>query len=77
MTKRMFFAWMLFLLCKTVQGESEKGITPTESRHYAAMVIDGDDLDILSRSGDSRAQCAHNVNLITFHKVKNFRDLVY
>lgn len=48
-----------------------------ESRHYAAMDIDGDDLVILSRSGDQDAHSAHEGNLITFHRVKNFRDLVY
>lgn len=53
------------------------GPSPKQARHYAAMDIDGDDLVILSRSGDARAQNAHNVNLATFHRVKNFRDLVY
>ncbi|HRJ72207.1 MAG TPA: exo-alpha-sialidase [Terrimicrobiaceae bacterium] len=48
-----------------------------ESRHYASMAFDGDDLVILSRSGDHRAKSAHNGNLITFHRVKNFRDLLY
>jgi len=47
------------------------------SRHYASMVIDGDDLHILSRSGDEKAYNAHNGNIITFHTVENFRDLVY
>ncbi|MBC2595249.1 exo-alpha-sialidase [Ruficoccus amylovorans] len=51
--------------------------SPKESRHYASMTIDGDDLVILSRSGDERARSAHDGNLITFHRVKNFRDLVY
>jgi len=48
-----------------------------QSRHYASMDIDGDDLVILSRSGDERAESAHNGNLATFHRVKNFRNLVY
>lgn len=52
--------------------ESEKA-----SRHYAAMSISGDDLLVLSRSGDENASSAHNGNLITFHTVKNFRSLVY
>uniref|UniRef100_UPI0039C9BDC2 hypothetical protein n=1 Tax=Horticoccus sp. 23ND18S-11 TaxID=3391832 RepID=UPI0039C9BDC2 len=39
--------------------------------------FDGDDLVILARSGDERAQSAHNGNLITFHRVRNFRGLVY
>jgi hypothetical protein len=47
------------------------------ARHYACMAIDGDDLVIVSRSGDSRAQNAHNGNLVTFHRVENFRELVY
>jgi hypothetical protein len=34
-------------------------------------------LVILARSGDERAQSAHNGNLITFHRVRNFRALVY
>lgn len=51
--------------------------SPKEARHYASMDIDGDDLVILSRSGDARAKSAHDGNLITFHRVTNFRDLVY
>lgn len=47
------------------------------SRHYASMAIDGDDLVVLSRSGDQRAKTPHDGNLITFHRVKQFRDLVY
>ena len=50
---------------------------PRGSRHYASMDIDGDDLVILSRSGDANAESAHNGNLITFHRIKNFRNLVY
>lgn len=53
-------------------GEVEKA-----SRHYASMAIAGDDLLILSRSGDTRAHSAHNGNLITLHRVRNFRELVY
>ncbi|MDR1279890.1 MAG: hypothetical protein LBK99_03595 [Opitutaceae bacterium] len=53
------------------------GDSPKETRHYASMVIDGDDLAILSRSGDARARSAHDGNLITFHRVKDFRSLVY
>src|SRR5690606_26150143 len=53
------------------------GGSPGEARHYAAMAIDGGDLVILSRSGDSRARSAHDGNLITFHRVRDFRGLVY
>jgi len=53
------------------------GETPLHSRHYASMVIDGADLHILSRSGDARAVSAHDGNLITFHTLRNFRELCY
>ncbi|MBI5689352.1 MAG: exo-alpha-sialidase [Verrucomicrobia bacterium] len=58
-------------------GLVAKTESPKEARHYAAMDIDGDDLVILSRSGDARAKSAHDGNLITFHRVRNFRELVY
>lgn len=45
------------------------------SRHYATLVIDGEDLVMLSRSGDERAKDPHNGNLITFHRVEDFRTL--
>ena len=48
-----------------------------QARHYASMAINGDDLHILSRSGDARARSAHDGNIITFHTVRGFRDLVY
>jgi hypothetical protein len=51
--------------------------TDNGSRHYASMDIDGDDLVILSRSGDEKAKTAQNGNLNTFHRIRNFRDLVY
>jgi hypothetical protein len=47
------------------------------SRHYASMTIDGDDLVVLSRSGDQRAKTPHDGNIITFHRVREFRGLVY
>lgn len=52
------------------------GGSPKQARHYASMVVDGDDLCILSRSGDERAANAHDGNLITFHRVRSFRRLV-
>jgi hypothetical protein len=53
------------------------GASPKQSRHYASMVIDGDNLYVLSRSGDEQASSAHNGNFISFHTVNNFRELVY
>ena len=50
-----------------------KGIL--DSRHYASLLFDGDDLLVLARSGDHRAKSLHDGNLITLHRVKNFRSL--
>ncbi len=48
-----------------------------QGRHYASMAISGKDLLVLSRSGDHRAKDSHNGNIITFHRVRDFRKLVY
>jgi len=53
------------------------GSTEVASRHYAAMAIDGNDLHVVSRSGDERAVNPHDGNVVTFHTVRNFRALVY
>jgi hypothetical protein len=53
------------------------GATERESRHYASMVIDGDDLLVVSRSGDASAATPHNVNLITSHRIRGFRALAW
>jgi len=58
-------------------GMVARGQSENASRHYASMVIDGDDLVVLSRSGDERAKSAHDGNLITFHRVRQFRKLIY
>jgi len=58
-------------------GVVARGDTPRQARHYASMVIDGEDLHVLARSGDNRAKTAHDGNLITFHTVSRFRELVY
>lgn len=50
---------------------------PDQSRNYPAMAINGDDLCILARSGDARAKSAHDGNLITFHRIRGFRELAY
>ncbi|MBN2559106.1 MAG: exo-alpha-sialidase, partial [Clostridia bacterium] len=58
-------------------GIVAEGRTERMSRSYAAMEIDGDDLYIVSRSGDENAKSAHDGNFISFHKIKQFRNLVY
>ncbi len=53
------------------------GKSVVESRHYASMAIDGDDLVVLSRSGDEFAKSPHDGDMITFHRIRDFRSLVY
>jgi hypothetical protein len=53
------------------------GPADNASRHYASMLIDGDNLHVMSRSGDERAKSAHDGDLITFHTIPNFRELAY
>jgi len=58
--------------CLVAEGEKE-----VCSRHYASMIIDGEDILVASRSGDIHAKSAHDGNMITFHRVKNFREYVW
>ncbi|WP_147433405.1 sialidase family protein [Paenibacillus ginsengarvi] len=58
-------------------GLVAKADHPKMSRHYASMAILGDDLLVLSRSGDERALTSHNGNFISFHRIRDFRQLVY
>jgi hypothetical protein len=58
-------------------GIVSMGSSYRESRHYASMITDGDDLYVLSRSGDERARSAHDGNFISFHKIRDFRELIY
>lgn len=51
------------------------GPAENAARSYASMALDGDDLVVLARSGDKRAKSAHDGNLITFHRIPNFREL--
>lgn len=58
-------------------GIVDMSVDENQSRHYASMAIDGDDLLVLSRSADAEGKNAHDNNLITFHRIHNFRKLVY
>ncbi len=71
----LYFSKNLFDWC--FAGMVAIGGSPGQARHYASMVIHRNDLLILSRSGDERAKSAHNGNLITLHRVQNFRHLIY
>jgi hypothetical protein len=75
--RRLALSYSPDLLRWTFAGLVAVGPTDHSARHYATMIIDGDDLCIVSRSGDERARTAHDGNIVTFHRVRRFRDLVY
>lgn len=58
-------------------GLIDKTGDPKQARSYPAMAFDGQDLLVLSRSGDKRAANAHDGNLLLLHRIKDFRKLAY
>ena len=75
--RRLALSYSPDLLKWTFAGLVAVGPADNAARHYASMIIHGDDLFIVSRSGDERARNSHDGNLVTFHRVKDFRDLIY
>ena len=75
--RRLALSYSPDLLRWTFAGLVAVGPTDHSARHYATMILDGDDLCIVSRSGDERARTAHDGNIVTFHRVRDFRSLVY
>ena len=75
--RRLALSFSPDLLHWTFAGLVAVGPADNGSRHYATMMISGNDLLIVSRSGDERARSAHDGDLVTFHRVKDFRKLIY
>ena len=75
--RRLALSFSPDLLHWTFAGLVAVGPTDHSARHYATMIIDGNDLCIVSRSGDENAKTAHDGNIVTFHRVRDFRSLVY
>ena len=75
--RRLALSFSPDLLHWTFAGLVAVGPADNGSRHYATMMIDGDDIVIVSRSGDERARTAHDGDIVTFHRVKDFRKLIY
>ena len=75
--RRLALSYSPDLLKWTFAGLVAVGPADNAARHYASMIIHGDDLLIVSRSEDERARTPHDGNLVTFHRVKDFRSLIY
>lgn len=69
----LFYSRDLFDWCSA--GMVAAGDCLTASRHYASLLIDGEDLLVASRSGDENGKNPHDTNLITLHRIKSFRNL--
>jgi hypothetical protein len=74
----------ILLLCYSLDGLNwlpsgcvAMSHNPLESFHYSSQVVDGNDLLVLSRSsvGGCLPYNNHDTNMITLHRVKNFRSL--
>lgn len=53
------------------------GANATEKRHFPALEIDGEDLVVAAVSSDQACARGSEGNLVTFHRVASFRDLIY
>ena len=49
---------------------------PSAGYSYPSFCIDGDDLLYVSRSAFGKRKSEHDNNYVTFHRLKNFRDLL-
>ena len=74
--RRLALSWSPDLLNWTLAGLIAVGPADNASRHYATCMISGDNMYVVSRSGDLSSKDAHDANLTTFHVIKNFRKYV-
>lgn len=75
--RRLALSFSSDLQTWTLAGIVAVGPGDNSARNYATLMISGQDIFILSRSGDLTARNDHDGNITTFHRVKNFRKLVY
>ena len=58
-------------------GMVTEGDSRRESRAYPHICVDGNDILVVTRCGTEDSKSLHDNNILSFHRVKNFRDLVY
>lgn len=75
--RRLALSYSPDLLNWTFAALVAVGPADNAARHYATMMTSGDDLFIVSRSGDLNAKNSHDGNIVTFHQIRNFRKLIY
>lgn len=58
-------------------GMVTEGDSRRESRAYPHICVDGDDLLVVTRCGTEESRSLHDNDILSFHRVKDFRDLAY
>jgi len=58
-------------------GMISEGETEKESRSYPYICVDGDDILVVTRCGTADCNSSHDNDILSFHRIKDFRDLVY
>ena len=58
-------------------GMITEGDTMRESRAYPHICVDGNDLLVVTRCGTEESSSNHDNNILSFHRIKGFRDLAY
>lgn len=58
-------------------GIVAEGDSKREARGYPYMNICGDDILVVTRCGDEDSSSLHDNNMISLHRISNFRDLIY
>lgn len=53
------------------------GATPEQSRNYPAFAFDNKDIVMVARSGNADSKDSQYSNMVTFYRVRNFRQLMY
>ncbi len=58
-------------------GIITEGDSTRESRAYPCLAVDGDDLLVVTRCGTEESSSLHDNNILSFHRIEKFRELVY
>lgn len=58
-------------------GMITEGDSVRESRAYPCLTVDGDDLLVVTRCGTEESNTLHDNNILSFHRIEKFRELVY
>lgn len=73
---RLFLYWSKNCVDWVPAGLICKGENDRHARNYPSMIVSGSDLIVACRSGDDESKDGQYSNLVTVHKIQNFRSRV-